>query len=73
MKTEKGEWRAKVLAVATSPNRIPHIPDLPGLQEFPGLSMHTFEYKDAKQAEWGEDVVVVGCGNSAMEVISSID
>jgi len=68
VKTDQGEFRAKVLSVATSPNRLPHIPQIPGLENFPGYSMHTFQYKDATQQDWGDDVVVVGCGNSAMEI-----
>jgi len=72
VKTDRGEFRAKYLTVATSPNRLPHIPDLPGLDAFPGKSMHTFQYEHSKQEDWGDDIVVVGCGNSAMEIAGQI-
>uniref|UniRef100_A0A453F4G6 Flavin-containing monooxygenase n=1 Tax=Aegilops tauschii subsp. strangulata TaxID=200361 RepID=A0A453F4G6_AEGTS len=45
----------------------PHVPDFPGMQQFAGRVLHTCEYKCGEEFA-GEKVLVVGCGNSGMEV-----
>ncbi|XP_062208512.1 indole-3-pyruvate monooxygenase YUCCA1-like [Phragmites australis] len=58
---------ARWLVVATGENAEPRVPDFPGMQQFAGRVMHTCEYKSG-EAFAGEKVLVVGCGNSGMEV-----
>ncbi|KAF7036832.1 hypothetical protein CFC21_047360 [Triticum aestivum] len=55
------------LVVATGENAEPHVPDFPGMQQFAGRVLHTCEYKCGEEFA-GEKVLVVGCGNSGMEV-----
>jgi indole-3-pyruvate monooxygenase len=59
--------RARWLVVATGENAVPRVPDFPGARQFAGRVMHTCEYKSG-EAFAGEKVLVVGCGNSGMEV-----
>jgi indole-3-pyruvate monooxygenase len=61
---------ARWLVVATGENAVPRVPDLfPGgcAGHFAGRVMHTCEYKSG-EAFAGQKVLVVGCGNSGMEV-----
>uniref|UniRef100_J3L2B4 Flavin-containing monooxygenase n=1 Tax=Oryza brachyantha TaxID=4533 RepID=J3L2B4_ORYBR len=72
-----GAWRVRLacgevvmarwLVVATGENAEPRLPDFPGMQKFAGCVMHTSEYKSGEQFA-GKKVLVVGCGNSGMEV-----
>ena len=55
------------LVVATGENAQPHWPELPGLERFSGRVIHTSSYKYGKDFQ-GEKVLIVGCGNSGMEV-----
>ncbi|KAL6615675.1 hypothetical protein ACP70R_037945 [Stipagrostis hirtigluma subsp. patula] len=61
---------ARWLVVATGENAVPRAPDFPGVaspRQFAGRVMHTWEYKSG-EAFAGQKVLVVGCGNSGMEV-----
>ncbi|XP_078432281.1 putative indole-3-pyruvate monooxygenase YUCCA4 [Wolffia australiana] len=55
------------LVVATGENAQPNEPHLPGLDCFTGRVIHTSFYKSGNDFH-GENVLVVGCGNSGMEV-----
>jgi indole-3-pyruvate monooxygenase len=58
---------SKWLIVASGENADPVLPEINGLEKFEGLVMHTCDYKSGKEFE-GKKVLVVGCGNSGMEV-----
>ncbi|KAG0538675.1 hypothetical protein BDA96_03G256900 [Sorghum bicolor] len=59
---------ARWLVVATGENAVPRTPDLPGAPErFAGRVLHTCDYKSGEEFA-GKKVLVVGCGNSGMEV-----
>ncbi|XP_021775069.1 probable indole-3-pyruvate monooxygenase YUCCA10 [Chenopodium quinoa] len=58
---------ASFLVVATGENGKSYIPDIPGLKYFKGDVMHSSEYKSGREFQ-GKDVLVVGCGNSGMEI-----
>ncbi|KAH7669702.1 Indole-3-pyruvate monooxygenase protein [Dioscorea alata] len=63
------EYICQWLVVATGENSESVIPEIEGLEEF-GLSrsvMHSCEYKSGEEFS-GKKVLVVGCGNSGMEV-----
>ncbi|KAL5221283.1 hypothetical protein ABZP36_025996 [Zizania latifolia] len=72
-----GAWRVRLaggevlmarwLVVATGENAVPRVPDFPGMHKFASRVMHTSEYKSGEQFA-GKKVLVVGCGNSGMEV-----
>ncbi|XP_077249518.1 YUCCA 3 [Tasmannia lanceolata] len=69
----EGEWRSEVeyicrwLVVATGENAESVVPEIEGLREFGGQVMHVCEYKSGEDYR-GKKVLVVGCGNSGMEV-----
>lgn len=58
---------ASFLVVATGENGEATIPDVPGLNSFPGELMHSSAYNNGQRFT-SQDVLVVGCGNSGMEI-----
>ncbi|GLJ43503.1 hypothetical protein SUGI_0904410 [Cryptomeria japonica] len=58
---------AKWLVVATGENAEPVKPSITGLEAFNGKVLHSSEYKNGHVFE-GQKVLVVGCGNSGMEI-----
>ncbi|XP_078442182.1 putative indole-3-pyruvate monooxygenase YUCCA9 [Wolffia australiana] len=61
------EYICRWLVVATGENAESVVPDIDGLGEFTGEVIHVSEYKSG-EAFRGKKVLVVGCGNSGMEV-----
>ncbi|XP_031259122.1 probable indole-3-pyruvate monooxygenase YUCCA11 [Pistacia vera] len=57
----------KYLVAATGENSEGFIPNLPGLNLFGGDYLHSSEYRNGN-AYKGKNVLVVGCGNSGMEI-----
>ncbi|XP_022774069.1 probable indole-3-pyruvate monooxygenase YUCCA10 [Durio zibethinus] len=58
---------AEFLVIASGENSAKYIPELPGLGTFKGEIIHSNEYKSGAKYE-NMDVLVVGCGNSGMEI-----
>uniref|UniRef100_A0A803KVB6 Flavin-containing monooxygenase n=1 Tax=Chenopodium quinoa TaxID=63459 RepID=A0A803KVB6_CHEQI len=58
---------ASFLVVATGENGKAYIPNIPGLKDFKGDVLHSSEYKSGREFQ-DKDVLVVGCGNSGMEI-----
>ena len=67
VKTQDGVYTSKWLVVATGENAEPVVPDIPGLKNFTGPVVHTSAYKSGSEFA-NQKVLVVGCGNSGMEV-----
>ncbi|CAN1828129.1 Probable indole-3-pyruvate monooxygenase YUCCA4 [Linum perenne] len=65
--TDEFLYISRWLIVATGENAEPVVPEIAGIGKFKGRVVHTSEYKSAK-AFAGQEVLVVGCGNSGMEV-----
>ncbi|XP_021290909.1 probable indole-3-pyruvate monooxygenase YUCCA3 [Herrania umbratica] len=61
------EYICRWLVVATGENAEKVVPEFEGLQDFGGHVTHACDYKSG-QSYSGERVLVVGCGNSGMEV-----
>ncbi|MFQ6664313.1 hypothetical protein Gotur_031468 [Gossypium turneri] len=61
------EYICRWLAVATGENAEKVVPEFEGLEDFGGQVTHACDYKSGK-SYFGEHVLVVGCGNSGMEV-----
>lgn len=61
------EYICRWLVVATGENAEPVVPDVDGLKDFAGEVVHACEYKSGEKFK-GKKVLVVGCGNSGMEV-----
>jgi cation diffusion facilitator CzcD-associated flavoprotein CzcO len=81
----RGEWRVTLrradggerimrprhLIFATGVSSIPYTPDLPGLDRFAGLKVHSGEFKDANQ--WrGRQALVLGTGTSGHDVAQEL-
>uniref|UniRef100_A0ACD5ZF78 Uncharacterized protein n=1 Tax=Avena sativa TaxID=4498 RepID=A0ACD5ZF78_AVESA len=60
-------YMAKFLVVASGENSTGNIPILPGLENFPGVTIHSSSYKSGISYS-GKNVLVVGSGNSGMEI-----
>lgn len=67
VQTEDLEYHSRWLIVATGENAEPVIPDIVGYDKFEGNILHTSEYKSGSKFK-NQRVLVVGCGNSGMEV-----
>ncbi|MCD9643605.1 putative indole-3-pyruvate monooxygenase YUCCA3 [Datura stramonium] len=61
------EYICRWLVVATGENAEKVVPEFEGLEEFDGHVMHACDYKTGEVYQ-GKNVLVVGCGNSGMEV-----
>ncbi|KAF3339637.1 putative indole-3-pyruvate monooxygenase YUCCA4 [Carex littledalei] len=61
------EMASKWLIVATGENADPMLPEINGLDRFEGHVIHTCGYRSGMEFE-GKKVLVIGCGNSGMEV-----
>ncbi|KAL1546645.1 putative indole-3-pyruvate monooxygenase YUCCA9 [Salvia divinorum] len=61
------EYICQWLVVATGENADPIVPDVEGLASFGGEVVHACDYKSGDKFK-GKKVLVVGCGNSGMEV-----
>ncbi|KAI3823071.1 hypothetical protein L1987_04497 [Smallanthus sonchifolius] len=61
------EYICRWLVVATGENAEKVVPEFEGLDEFGGHIMHACDYRSGELYE-GKKVLVVGCGNSGMEV-----
>lgn len=67
VKTQDGVYTSTWLVVATGENAEPVVPNIPGLKKFTGPVVHTSAYKSGSVFA-NRKVLVVGCGNSGMEV-----
>jgi indole-3-pyruvate monooxygenase len=61
------EYTARFLVVATGENSEGNIPEIPGLHDFHGDVIHSSSYKSWDNYA-GKEVLVIGCGNSGMEI-----
>ncbi|KAG6571349.1 putative indole-3-pyruvate monooxygenase YUCCA10, partial [Cucurbita argyrosperma subsp. sororia] len=67
---ETGEmevYASEFLVVASGENSVANMPEMDGLKTFRGGIVHSSLYKNGRDYE-GKDVLVVGCGNSGMEI-----
>ncbi|KAL6641765.1 hypothetical protein ACP70R_019946 [Stipagrostis hirtigluma subsp. patula] len=61
------EYAARFLVVASGENSKENIPEIQGLNDFPGEVSHSSSYKSWNNYA-GKSVLVVGCGNSGMDI-----
>ncbi|KAL5982695.1 hypothetical protein ACLOJK_016771 [Asimina triloba] len=67
LSNEIEEFEGRFLVVATGENSKGFIPDVPGLQTFSGEIVHSSAFKSGRGCG-GKAVLVVGSGNSGMEI-----
>ncbi|KAH7658370.1 Indole-3-pyruvate monooxygenase protein [Dioscorea alata] len=64
---EVEEYVARFVVVATGENDKAVVPEFPGIESSPGEVIHSMDYRNGSKYK-GKDVLVVGCGNSGMEI-----
>ncbi|MGV9963015.1 flavin-containing monooxygenase [Streptomyces olivaceus] len=70
--TEDGaEFTARAVVAATGAFRSPYTPVVPGCEEFAGQSLHAADYRTSEPFT-GRRVVVVGGGNSAVQIAAEL-
>ncbi|XP_010244331.1 PREDICTED: indole-3-pyruvate monooxygenase YUCCA2-like [Nelumbo nucifera] len=67
VRTHDSEFLCRWLIVATGENAEPVLPEIAGLSTYQGRLLHTSSYANGAEFK-GEKVLVVGCGNSGMEI-----
>ncbi|EXC35661.1 Flavin-containing monooxygenase YUCCA4 [Morus notabilis] len=67
VRTDDSVYISRWLIVATGENADPVVPEILGIDRFQGRVVHTSGYKSGFQFR-NQRVLVVGCGNSGMEV-----
>lgn len=67
LKNEEAEYVSRWLIVATGENAENVVPQIEGMNGFEGPIVHTSAYKSGDMFS-GKNVLVIGCGNSGMEV-----
>jgi cation diffusion facilitator CzcD-associated flavoprotein CzcO len=68
---DAGTWRTRILLNATGTWTRPFLPAYPGASDFRGRQLHTVDYRSADEFA-GQDVVVVGGGHSAVQLLAEI-
>ncbi len=69
--TARGELTADVVVSATGPLSDPKIPDIPGIEDFPGRVFHSSRWDHDFDLK-GKRVAMVGTGASAIQIVPSI-
>ncbi|MFD8993548.1 flavin-containing monooxygenase [Streptomyces abikoensis] len=72
LETSDGDYSAAALVLATGPWHRPRLPDVPGLDAFPGPVFHTSRWDHSVDLT-GRRVAVVGSGASAVQVVPAIE
>lgn len=67
VESSEGTIRCRSVVVATGANGEPVVPSWPGMDGFPGTVLHSSAFRNGAPFE-GEDVLVVGFGNSGGEI-----
>jgi cation diffusion facilitator CzcD-associated flavoprotein CzcO len=69
--TDQGVWRARFLVTGVGALSDPAIPEVPGLEQFPGRVFHSAQW-DHDYDLTGKRVAVVGTGASAIQFVPQI-
>ncbi|XP_011025748.1 PREDICTED: indole-3-pyruvate monooxygenase YUCCA6-like [Populus euphratica] len=67
VQSNESEFLCRWFIVATGENAEPVLPNIEGISDFKGSLIHTSRFKDGADFT-GQKVLVVGCGNSGMEI-----
>ena len=71
IETSSGSYSADLVVSATGPLSDPKIPDIPGLDSFPGKVFHSARWDHDYELR-GKRVAMVGTGASAIQIVPSI-
>ena len=65
------EMRPRHIVMATGVSGIPHLPEIPSLEDFAGTVLHSHDYHQPD--EWsGKHAVVIGTGNSGHDIAQDL-
>lgn len=67
VETSEFKFVCRWLIIATGENAVPAMPNIAGLEDFQGRLLHSSNYMNGAEFK-GSKVLVVGCGNSGMEI-----
>lgn len=71
VETDRGQWLAKAVVVATGSYNERRTPSWPGVDSFRGRVLHSSEYHSGRDFA-GQRVLVVGIGNSGAEIAADL-
>ncbi len=71
LRTSRGDLTADVVIAAAGPLSTPSLPDIPGLDTFPGQIFHSARWDHGADLA-GKRVAVVGTGASAIQIVPQI-
>lgn len=71
LKTSRGDFTADAIVSATGPLSEPSLPDIPGLDAFPGEIFHSARWNHDYDLT-GKRVAVIGTGASAIQIVPEI-
>jgi len=71
VETDRGDFRAAHLIVATGRERLKTIPVWPGLDQFGGQVIHAGDFADPRNYD-GKKVLVIGAGNSGTDILNHL-
>ena len=71
LRTSRGDMTADVVIAAAGPLSAPSLPDIPGLDTFPGEVFHSARW-DHRVDLAGKRVAVIGTGASAIQIVPAI-
>ena len=71
VRTDRGEYRAGMVASATGTWSKPYVPGVPGRELFQGLQLHSAWYRSPDDFA-GKTVLVVGGGNSGAQILAEL-
>ena len=72
VRTSAGSYRTSALVNATGTWNRPFIPWYPGIETFRGRQLHTADYNGASPSSPGQQVLVVGGGASAVQLLAEL-
>lgn len=71
LQTEKGSYSAKVVVSATGSFDSPFMPQIPGMEYFQGMVLHSSQYVAPDRFK-GKRVAIVGEGNSGAQILAEV-
>jgi putative flavoprotein involved in K+ transport len=72
VKTNRGDFYSKHVIMSCGANRIPRMPNIPGLDSFGGVIRHSNDFGDVSQYD-NKRVLIIGGGNSAFDMANHLN
>ncbi|NLR94282.1 ArsO family NAD(P)H-dependent flavin-containing monooxygenase [Flammeovirga agarivorans] len=69
--SNKGDFMAKAVVVATGANNIPEIPNIKNKDQYKGIQMHSLDYRTPNDFV-GKKTLILGGGNSGAQILAEV-